>query len=150
MVVKFYSPVLNGFRLFIAGGCSFTEAKSAIQEYVVYNPKESGSIGRTVEIDSGTILVWVDTDRLDAAKEPGLWRTQSVICHEGLHVALRASEWINAHSPQEAEEPLAYLLSVYGVAWEILRYKLRWKRLSRAEKRWTERSIANFNFQIFE
>lgn len=150
MVVKFYSPVLNGFRLFLAAGCSFSEAKKSIQKYVIYELNDSDAVGRTIEIDKGTVLVWIDTKYLTSVREAGLWRCPSVVCHEGLHAALRAAEWINAHNPQDAEEPLAYLLSTYGMMWEVLNLKLRKGKLSSGERRWLSATIDNFHFEIFE
>jgi len=146
MILGYYSPVLNGFKFYVAYGCSFDDSVKTLGKAVKYQPTpDHCCVGRTVVIDDGVVLVWVD-NKLDSIKEIGKWGVESVRHHEGLHLALRASEWINSERAQDAEEPLAYLLSIYGLCWQIIDKLIAGK--SRVTS-WIGRTVENFHIEIY-
>lgn len=97
---------------------------------------DDGSIGWTFNLEKGDFFVWVSNE-LEDDPDHGLYSYEDVVAHECFHVALRVSEFLCAHRAQDAEEPLAYMISTLSMAFRVLRkYKstsARFRNFSRVK-----------------
>lgn len=123
---------INGARLWTPLFCGFSvdifvtnDLPSAYQVWAdAYSINtlpltDTDSLGYTF-VHHGHAFVWVGTN-FPAYEDGALFQFEDTAAHEAFHVALRASEFANCHKPEDAEEPLAYLVGTIVAAFRILR-----------------------------
>lgn len=121
-----YYPCLNGVNVYVAVGAQCAPYFNRLIRHLNANfldLHDDDSLGWTWQIEPGTYFIWI-SDKLERTYSDHRWGYCSIIAHECFHLALRVSEYISSHKPQDAEEPLAYLISsVAGVFCSLFEHK---------------------------